>query len=172
MSEKKANQHQVAEIELVYKNKVKATERPAVTQSRDAYDILLRSWDENKIDFVEQAKVMLLNRANKVLGICEISTGGISGTVIDPRLVFVAALKANASSIILAHNHPSGNLNPSNMDKRLTAQFKEAGNFLDIPVRDHLIVTSDGYYSFTDDMSYEVYYSDSVTPRQNFKVID
>jgi DNA repair protein RadC len=101
---------EVAEIELVYKSKVKASARPLVTSSQSAHEILLKAWDENKIEFVEQFKVLLLNRANKVLGIYEVSTGGISGTVADPRVIFVAALKANACSMILSHNHPSGNL--------------------------------------------------------------
>src|ERR1044071_4267502 len=99
---------EVSEIELVYKSKVKASERPQITSSKSAYEVLLRGWDENKIEFVEQFKVLLLNRANRVLGFYEVSTGGISGTVADARVIFAAALKANAVSIALAHNHPSG----------------------------------------------------------------
>lgn len=99
---------------------------------------------------VEQFKVLLLNNANKVLGIADISTGGISSTVADPRIVFATALKANASKIILAHNHPSGNLQPSQTDKELTAKMKEGGRYLDLHVIDHLIITNDGYYSFGD----------------------
>ncbi|MEP6467784.1 MAG: JAB domain-containing protein [Parafilimonas sp.] len=72
--------------------------------------MLNQNWDENKIEFVEQFKVLFLNRANKVLGIYQLSTGSVSGTVGNPKLVFVAALKVNASNIILCHNHPSGNL--------------------------------------------------------------
>lgn len=94
---------------------------------------------------------MFLNRANKVLGILEASSGGISGTVADPRLVFVAALKANASNIIISHNHPSGNLNPSKADEELTQKIKQAGQLLDIKLFDHIIVTSEGYYSFADE---------------------
>ena len=142
---------EVAEIELVYKSKVKASARPVITSSKSAYDILLKAWDENKIELLEQFKVLLLNRANKVLGIYEVSTGGISGTVADPRLIFVAALKANASSIVISHNHPSGNLKPSRQDEELTSKIKQAGQFLDIKVLDHLIVTPEAYYSFADD---------------------
>jgi DNA repair protein RadC len=144
----------VSEIELVYKNKCKASERPRIIHSHDAYDILIASWDENKLGFIEQAKVMLLNRASKVLGIYEVSTGGVTGTVIDPRLVFVAALKANACSIILAHNHPSGNLMPSMADEALTEKIREGGKFLDINMLDHLIVAENGFYSFADEMTY------------------
>jgi len=126
--------YQVAEIELVYKTKVKASERPQIKASADAYKVLKQSWDGNKIEFVEQFKVVLLNRANKVLGIYELSTGGISGTIADIRLIFAAALKSNASSIVLAHNHPSSNTKPSEADIQLTRKIKEAGKLLDIKV--------------------------------------
>jgi DNA repair protein RadC len=143
--------NQVAEIELVYKSKVKASERPHIKTSKDAADLLQRTWDENKIDFVEQFKVLFLNRANKVLGIFEASTGGVTGTVADPKLIFVAALKANACGIVISHNHPSGNLKPSQQDEQLTQKIKQAGLFLDIKLLDHIIVTSEGYYSFADE---------------------
>ena len=143
---------QVSEIQLIYKSKVKASQRPQVSTSSDAYHIFRQNWDENKIEFVEQFKILLLNRANKVLGIFELSTGGVSGTVADPKLVFAAALKANASNIILCHNHPSGSSKPSSADEQLTQKIKEAGKYLDLPVVDHLIITGDdGYYSFADE---------------------
>ena len=149
------NQHlnlfQVAEINLSYNAKIKNSERPIVKSSRDAYNILKQNWDENKIDLLEQFKVILLSRANRVLGIVDISTGGIAGTVADPKLIFAAALKACASCIILAHNHPSGNLLPSHADISLTKKIKAGGEFLDITVADHLIMTSEGYYSFADE---------------------
>jgi len=94
---------------------------------------------------------MLLNRAGRVLGIIEVSSGGLSGTVADPKVVFSAALKGNASSIILAHNHPSGNLRPSQADLDLTKKIQRGGQLLDITVSDHLIITSEGFYSFTDE---------------------
>lgn len=141
----------VAEVELIYKSKVKPSERPQVKTSKDCYQLLLQTWDENKLEFVEQFKVILMNRAQRVLGIYEMSTGGVSGTVADPKLVFIAALKANACNIILSHNHPSGNLKPSRADEDLTRKIKEAGIFLDIKVIDHIIVTSEGYYSFSDE---------------------
>lgn len=95
----------VAEVELVYKTKVKPSERrPLVKSAKDCYELLRLTWDENKIEFVEQFKVVLMNRAQRVLGIYELSTGGVTGTVADPKLVFIAALKANACNIILSHN--------------------------------------------------------------------
>ncbi|WP_317168263.1 JAB domain-containing protein [Pontibacter pamirensis] len=100
---------------------------------------------------MEQFKVMLLNRANKVLGIYETSTGGVAGTVADPKLIFVAALKACASSIVLCHNHPSGNLKPSAADLQLTKKIKQGGELLDIAVLDHIILTSESYYSLADE---------------------
>lgn len=143
--------YQVAEIELVYKTRVKISERPQIKASSDAYQVLKQSWDENKIEFVEQFKVMLLNRGNKVLGIYEVSTGGISGTVADIRLIFAAALKCNASSMVLAHNHPSSNTKPSEADIQLTRRIKEAGKLLEIKVLDHIIVTVESYFSFADE---------------------
>ena len=141
----------VAEIELVYKSKVKPSERPRITSTKEAYQLLLQTWDANKIEFVEQFKVVLMNRAHRVLGIYELSSGGIAGTVADPKLVFMAALKSNACCLILSHNHPSGNLKQSHSDEALTSKISEAGKFLDIQVIDHIIVTSEGYYSFADE---------------------
>jgi DNA repair protein RadC len=142
--------YEVAEVELIYKSKVKASRRPKIVSSKDAYNILLKAWDENKIEFVEQFKVLFLNRANNVLGIYDVSTGGISGTVADPRVIFVAALKANACGIIIGHNHPSGNLKPSRQDEDLTQKIKLAGQLLEIKLMDHVIVTTEGYCSFAD----------------------
>jgi DNA repair protein RadC len=99
--------------------------------------------------------VLLLTRASKVLGVFDVSSGGTAGVVIDTKLIFVAALKTNAASIILAHNHPSGNLTPSRQDEQFTAKLKSAGQLLDIPVQDHIIVTNEGYYSFCEGMAFE-----------------
>ena len=92
-----------------------------------------------------------MNWAQKVLGIYELSTGGVAGTVADLKLVFTAALKANACNIILSHNHPSGNLKPSRVDEELTKKIKEAGTYFDVKVLDHIVVTGEGYYSFADE---------------------
>ncbi|WP_166924535.1 JAB domain-containing protein [Flavobacterium poyangense] len=139
-----------SEIELIYKTKVKLSERPKITSSGAAYKLALKSWDLNKIEFMEQFKILLLNKSNIVLGIYEMSTGGITGTVVDLRLLFSAALKANATALIMVHNHPSGKTLPSTIDKRITKLAKEAGIILDIEVVDHLIICSEGYYSFAD----------------------
>ncbi|GIV33617.1 MAG: DNA repair protein RadC [Chitinophagales bacterium] len=99
----------------------------------------------------EEFWVICLNRANKILAIESISKGGVSGTVADVRIIFRRAVELLASSIILAHNHPSGNKRPSEQDKALTRKMKEAGKIMDIAVLDHLIITADGYFSFADE---------------------
>lgn len=142
----------VAEVELIYKTKVKVSEMVKITSSKDAYETLLAGWDENLIDFLEQFKIILVNRASKVLGVYEVSKGGMSMVSVDVKVVFIAALKAGASGLILAHNHPSGQLRPSEADKQLTERIRQAGKILDISILDHLIVTSEGYYSFVDEL--------------------
>jgi DNA repair protein RadC len=141
----------VAEVELSYKSKVKASERPRITQSKDAADLLTNLWSKDKIEFVEEFKVLLLNRANRVLGMVEISSGGVTGTVADPKLVLVAAIKANACGIIISHNHPSGNTKPSRADEELTQKIKLGAQYLDIKLLDHIIITTEGYLSFADE---------------------
>lgn len=141
----------VAEVELVYKTKIKTSERPKVTSSKDIYVVLKQVWDENKIEMLEEFKVIFLNRANRVIGVYDASSGGITGTVADPRLILAAAIKSLCVSIVLSHNHPSGNLKPSRADEELTLKIKEAAGYHDIRVLDHIIVTSEAYYSFADE---------------------
>ncbi|KIA95628.1 MULTISPECIES: JAB domain-containing protein [unclassified Flavobacterium] len=145
------NWQTVSEIELIYKTKVRASERPQIKSSRDAYHLALSAWDSNKIEFFEQFKVLLMNNAHKALGIYEISSGGVTGTVVDLRLIFSAALKANATSLMMIHNHPSGNLTASEADKQVTRRVKEVGRLLDITLIDSLIITTESYYSFADE---------------------
>ncbi|MBN7817466.1 JAB domain-containing protein [Algoriphagus pacificus] len=145
------NLHQVAEITLGYSPKVKSSQRPKVGCSRQVYEVLYNFWDKDTLELAEHFQVMLLNRANRVLGICTISKGGTAGTVVDAKLVFATALKGAAQSIVVSHNHPSGNLIPSEQDKRITRRLVEIGKVLDLPVLDHVIVTADGYYSFADE---------------------
>ena len=97
-------------------------------------------------------KVMLLNRASRVLGIADLSTGGTNGCLVDLKVVFQFAIKANASSIILAHNHPSGNIKPSQADINITKKVSEGANILDLQILDHLILTpEEKYYSMADE---------------------
>ena len=142
---------EVSEIQLIYKSKVKASERPKINKSAEAFEVLKEHWNLELIDFLEQFSVILLNRANRVLGVIDISLGGMSGTVADPKVIFAAAIKSACSSIILAHNHPSGNLSPSSADISLTRKIKAGGELLDIAVSDHLIISRESYYSFADE---------------------
>jgi DNA repair protein RadC len=99
----------------------------------------------------EEFWALFLNRQNKIIDKQKLSMGGLTGTVIDVRLVLKMALEKHATSIIFAHNHPSGNLDPSEADKKITRQLKESGKIMDIPLIDHLIITQGGYYSFADE---------------------
>jgi len=145
------NIYQVAELKVVYKQNYKPSERPKITGSADSYNILLSTWNTGIMGFVEEFKILLLNRAYRVLGCYEVSSGGICGTVADPKVIFAVALKCCATAIVLAHNHPSGNLKPSQSDINLTQKICSSGNMLDIEILDHMIISSEGYYSFSDE---------------------
>jgi DNA repair protein RadC len=148
----KTQQTTISEERLVYRTKVKASERLQVKCSKDAVDIFMENWDLDSIEHIEESKLMLLTRSNKVLGIASISKGGISGTVTDVRLILQYAIKANASGIIICHNHPSGNVQPSESDIAITRKIKESGIVMDIQILDHLKVVSEGnYYSMGDE---------------------
>jgi len=127
---------------LVSKNKMK------ITSSSDAFEYI----HPNLSDLThEEFWIIILNRANHIIQKKQVSIGGISGTVADPKIIFKKALEANGSSIILIHNHPSGNLKPSQADISLTKKMKSAGDFMEIPVLDHIIVGDNTYFSFADD---------------------
>ena len=141
---------QVAEVKLSYRHTVQAADRPQVRSSREAADVLRANWSDD-MELQESFNLLLLNRANRVIGLYTVSKGGLTGTVVDAKLVYAAAVKALACSIILAHNHPSGNLRPSQADIDLTHKLTEAGKVLDIAVIDHIILGQDSYYSFADE---------------------
>lgn len=141
----------VNEVEIIYCNTTPYQDRIQICSSATAYEILLATWNANRIDMVEQFKILLLDQQNSCLGVSEIATGGTSTCIADPKVIFATALKARATGIILAHNHPSGNLQPSEADKALTRKLKDGGRLLDITVLDHLIVTARNYRSFADE---------------------
>ena len=146
-----SNLFKIAEIEVKYSTKIKASDRIKVVTSCAAADAFRELWNQS-MEYKESFYAMYLNRNNKVLGIHKVAEGGLCGTVVDVRCVFQVGLKANACSVIVAHNHPSGNEMPSEADKSITQKIKEAGKFLDIPLLDHLIMLpGDGYMSFADD---------------------
>ncbi len=141
--------NELAEIRVSYTTK--NNQKHKITSSQKAYEIILSSWSKKTIELQEEFKVILLNNSNEVLGIYPMSKGGITGCVVDVRLVFAVALKCNATGIILAHNHPSGKLMPSQADIEITRKIKSASIILDIKLLDHLIVTKNGFYSFSDE---------------------
>ncbi len=141
--------NQVTELTLNYAHKHPLSDLKIAT-SQDAYKILSANWSD-QMEIVEEFNILLLNRANKVLGMQNISKGGYSATVVDAKVVFVSALIGKASSIVLSHNHPSGNLRPSKQDEALTKRLVKGAKLLDLKILDHLIITSQGYYSFTDE---------------------
>lgn len=138
---------QVNEVELVYRSV--ECERDAVRTSVDAVAVL-RPYFERQIETRELFYLLMLDRGLRVRSVYHVSSGGVSGTVADPKMIFSAALKCLASVIIVAHNHPSGQLRPSEEDIRLTSKLIKGGQLLDILVYDHVILTKDSYYSFAD----------------------
>lgn len=141
---------EVPEVFLKYTSGLQLSKAKQIRSSKEVYKLFLQTWDMELIEFVEEVKILLLNQSNKVLGFYKVSSGGRTGTFADPKLVFAAALKAGATSIILCHNHPSGNTIPSEQDYLLTQKIKYAGALLEIELIDHLIITKGGYYSFKD----------------------
>ena len=139
----------IAEVQITYSSKVKACDRFRVTGSKDAAKAFRSIWPS--YEHIEFIYMLMLNRQNQVLGCHQISKGGMTGTVVDVRVVFQVALKSCATSIIVAHNHPSGNLDPSDADKKITRQLKGAGSFLEIPLIDHIILTEAGFLSMADE---------------------
>jgi DNA repair protein RadC len=140
----------ITEVELIYRNKGSHINRPKITCAEDAAELFLSAWDENKIELVEHIKIILLDRNMTCLGISHIASGGISGCIADPKIIYATALKGKASSIIMAHNHPSGNLNASQADRALTEKLIAAGKVLDIVFEDHLILTKKGFSSYAN----------------------
>lgn len=144
--------NKINEISLKYQGNSKIAEAPKISSSECAAELLLKAWNKDQIELQECFKIMLLNNANRVKGIYEVSSGGITGTLVDLRIIFAVILKSLTTAVILAHNHPSGNLKPSQADKQLTEKIKKAGELLDIKILDHLIVSPDGsYFSFADE---------------------
>ena len=142
----------VNEIAISYSGKLKISQLPKITSSQTAANLFYEHWDKNSIELHESFKMMLLNNGNRVKGIYMLSTGGITGTLVDIRILFAVLLKSLTTAVILAHNHPSGTLKPSEADKRLTEKIKKGGELLDIKILDHLILSPDrDYFSFADE---------------------
>jgi DNA repair protein RadC len=138
-----------AEVTLQYKTQCQ--KKGKAMSAREAYDILVSTFREGTIDYKEYAKVLYLNQANEVVAYNTVSEGGITETAIDIRLVLQGALLTNATQVLLAHNHPSGNLKPSPQDNMITQRLKKACEIMRIHLVDHLIITSTGYYSYREE---------------------
>ena len=142
---------QVNEIRISYKGGLKSNLWQKIGNSQDAAELIFGDWDKDTIGIYETFKVVLLNNSNKVKGLFQLSQGGITGTLVDLRILFAVVLKSLSVAIILSHNHPSGKLRPSENDKRITSKIRDASNLFDIKLLDHLILTPDGdYFSFAD----------------------
>ena len=141
----------VAEVGLTYKNRVPSKDRKEVLDSRSAYSILKEIYSDDTIDYRETFKVLYMNQGYQVLGCSTISEGGITNTLADIRMILQGALLTNAVAMILAHNHPSGSTRPSKEDDLLTCKVVDAARLLDIKVADHIILTSEDFYSYNDE---------------------
>jgi DNA repair protein RadC len=129
------------------RRRMNSKDKPMIRSSKDAYELIASRLEDLPH---EEFWVMYLNRANRLIHQECISRGGLSGTVVDNRIIFKIALQKLACAVILAHNHPSGNLNPSQSDLQLTKKLIQAGDWLEIKVMDHIIITESGYTSFAD----------------------
>ncbi|WP_418502108.1 JAB domain-containing protein [Flagellimonas sp.] len=144
-------EHKVNEIQISYREKLSTLKSASITDSKKVAELLFNNWDAHTIGAQESFKIILLNRSNKVKGIYPLSVGGICTTLVDMRLLFAVVVKTLSVGIILAHNHPSGQLKASYEDQRLTQKIKEAAQLFDVKVLDHIILAPDGrYYSFAD----------------------
>jgi DNA repair protein RadC len=121
-----------------------------ISNSKDCSDLFRKIWDTDSLLVCETMICIFLNRQNNTIGWFKVSQGGLSGTVIDVRLILATALNCLASAIILAHNHPSGNLHPSEADISMTKKLREASNYMDIQILDHIILTEEDFYSLAD----------------------
>lgn len=144
------NTYKIPQIRLSYVADVSSMVQTVNTSSLCA-DLFRATFEEGEMDYREWFKVMYLSRSMKPLGIHTISMGGTTATLVDVKIIFTGALLANAQTIVLCHNHPSGNLSPSSQDDSLTRKLVEAGKLLDLKVTDHIILSSKGYYSYCDE---------------------
>ena len=142
----------VGEVELVYKRRGKTTSNYYVKSSVDADTFFRGRWENpDTMEIRESAYALFLNRAHKIIAMTKISEGGVTRTVIDIKLINSIAVRKLATSVILAHNHPSGNLKPSEADINVTRKLKSSLSLMDVTLLDHLIITEDGYKSFADE---------------------
>lgn len=140
--------YDMPEVQIKYKTG--NVQRQKIEGAEDSYNVFRGIFDDDTIDYDESVFVVFTNRALYTIGYFKVSQGGLSGTVVDPKKIFSVALQSGATGLIIAHNHPSGNLKPSVEDKELTTRLQQGAKILDLTFYDHLIITSDGYYSFNE----------------------
>jgi len=138
-------------ISISFDKKIKKSELLNIKSAQDSYDIFKRVFNADTFDWREEVIILCLNNANNVVGFYKLSSGGMTGAIIDVRMLFTTALQCLATSIILAHNHPSGKLKPSEADKRITKKIIEAGEVMDIKILDHLIINDESFFSFANE---------------------
>ncbi|MBN8702759.1 MAG: JAB domain-containing protein [Bacteroidetes bacterium] len=141
----------IAEIQVSYKSQTNTQDRIKITTSKGAFEVLKQISDPDTLELREYFYVLCLNRANQVMGFYNLGIGSVAGCVVDIKHLIAVAIKTNSSSIIIGHNHPSGNLTPSKADERITQQIKEAARLFDIALHDHVIFTNENYFSFADE---------------------
>lgn len=141
--------YDMPEVQIKYRTG--NVQRQKIEGAEDSYNVFRGIFDEDTIDYDESVFVVFTNRALYTIGYFKVSQGGLSGTVVDPKKIFSVALQSGATGLIIAHNHPSGNLKPSVEDKELTTKLQQGAKILDLTFYDHLIITSDNYYSFNEE---------------------
>ena len=139
------------EITVTWSHKVLASQRPKIVRSSSAYELSKNLYGPGQIEYFEFFHVIFTNRANKALCSFKCSEGSVGASIVSPIKIFGAAVKCNASGIILIHNHPSGGLNPSQSDIEVTRKLQEGAKLLDMVIQDHIIITTEGYTSFADE---------------------
>lgn len=139
----------VAELLVSYSPNIISEQK--ISNSRETYSLITNHWNLDTMEMYEEVKIILFNRANKALGVYDLSKGGISSSIIDVKIILSIVLKTLASGIIIVHNHPSGNLTPSKFDLDVTQKLKSACDLMDVALLDHLIISKENYFSFADD---------------------
>ncbi|WZL88314.1 JAB domain-containing protein [Salinimicrobium sp. 3283s] len=140
----------IAEVSISYKFGKYTADRKKISSSACVFEVGMEIAKDH-IEHHECFYILMLNNSNRILGVSKLSQGGITGTLVDMRIMFQNLIKANATAFIMLHNHPSGTLRPSEADKSLTAKAKKAAETLDIKLLDHVIITSESYFSFADE---------------------
>ena len=140
----------LAELKAVYRSRTRITERKQIREPQEVAEYLRIIWNKDTLELAEDFIVLCLNANHQVIGWVKVASGGMTFSQVDPRLVFAVALQTASAALILAHNHPSGNVKPSDEDKQLTKRMRDAGVLLGIHVLDHIILTKQAAFSFAE----------------------